>query len=89
MAWFGGRAHDVDDLVEAALIRAEVHTALEALPERERVPIVLAYFGGRTYLQVAQELDNPVGTVRSRIRCGLRRLARAVDWDGAGKVVEP
>lgn len=48
--------------------------AAAALPEVERQPIVLAYFGGHTYREVATLLDVPEETVKSRIRSGLDRL---------------
>lgn len=57
-----------------SLAAADVHAALGRLPEAERAAIVLAYFGGKTYRQVAEELGEPEGTVKSRIRTGLRRL---------------
>ena len=51
-----------------------VRTALESLPEREREAIVLAYYKGMAYKQVAEVLGEPEGTVKSRIRLGLKRL---------------
>ncbi len=51
-----------------------VKDALGDLPDRERVPIELAYYGGRTYREVAAELDTPEGTIKSRIRSGLAKL---------------
>ncbi len=51
-----------------------VKDALAGLPDRERVPIELAYYGGRTYREVAAELDTPEGTIKSRIRSGLAKL---------------
>jgi RNA polymerase sigma-70 factor (ECF subfamily) len=54
--------------------RAEVNWALAALTPLQRDAISLAYFGGRTYREVAQELRIPEGTAKTRIRDGLARL---------------
>jgi len=51
-----------------------VRRSLEALPVHERRAITLAYFGGYTYKEVAERLGEPAGTIKSRIRSGLRRL---------------
>jgi RNA polymerase sigma-70 factor, ECF subfamily len=51
-----------------------VRAALLSLSDGERKAIELAYFGGMTYRQVAVALDEAEGTVKSRIRSGLRRL---------------
>lgn len=55
-------------------VSEQVREALGELREEERSAIVLAYFGGYTYRQVAEVLDTPEGTVKSRIRAGLARL---------------
>jgi RNA polymerase sigma factor (sigma-70 family) len=52
-----------------------LHHAVSLLPAIEREPICLAYFDGMTYTAVADYLSLPEGTVKSRIRSGLRRLA--------------
>ena len=54
--------------------RAEVEWALAAITPLQRNAISLAYFGGRTYREVAEELRIPEGTAKTRIRDGLARL---------------
>jgi RNA polymerase sigma-70 factor, ECF subfamily len=61
---------EVDDLATAEHVRH----ALSTLQPGERAAIELAYFGGRTYREVASELGEAEGTIKSRIRSGLRRL---------------
>ena len=53
-----------------------VQRALAGLPDQERRAISLAYYGGHTYREVAQLLDEPEGTIKTRIRNGLRSLKR-------------
>lgn len=57
-------------ITETELIRSAV---LRLAPD-ERIPLELAYFGGNTYRQVAVILGLPEGTVKARIRSGLRHL---------------
>lgn len=52
----------------------EVRRAMDALPEREREAVMLAFYGGLSYREVAERLGEPEGTVKSRIRSGLQRL---------------
>jgi RNA polymerase sigma-70 factor, ECF subfamily len=54
--------------------RDEVRAALASLSEVQREAVVLAYFGGRTYREVAQELGIPEGTAKTRLRDGLAKL---------------
>ena len=65
---------DVDSALMALTQAEQVKQALQGIPPDERVPIELAYYGGHTYRQVAVILDLPEGTVKTRIRAGLRRL---------------
>ncbi len=63
-------AREVWDMALAGHVRE----ALTKLQAGEREAIELAYFGGKTYKEVAEELGQPEGTVKSRIRAGLKRL---------------
>lgn len=60
----------VSDRWEATRVRR----AMAALTSAQREAIHLAYFDGYTHVEVADRLGLPVGTVKSRIRSGLRRL---------------
>jgi RNA polymerase sigma-70 factor (ECF subfamily) len=80
--------YDVEHQVWDMAVAEQVKEALGALPDELRQPILLAYFGGHTYQEVAKMLEAPEGTVKSRIRVGLGRLrvnlaARGVEPAGA------
>jgi RNA polymerase sigma-70 factor (ECF subfamily) len=52
-----------------------VHLAVDALPEREREVIELAYFSGLAQSEIAEQLELPLGTVKTRTRSALQRMA--------------
>jgi RNA polymerase sigma-70 factor (ECF subfamily) len=62
------------DLAQAEAVRS----VLSTLDPREREAIELAYFGGHSYREVAELLEQPEGTVKSRIRAGMHRLRAAL-----------
>ncbi len=64
----------VEAEVIAQTVAGAVHLALSQLPDTERRAVELAYLGGHSYRTVARMLDEPEGTVKSRIRTGLAKL---------------
>jgi RNA polymerase sigma-70 factor, ECF subfamily len=73
----------VDDLPEETALAhmdgASVREALAQLPREQREPIELGFFGGATQAQIAQQTGLPLGTVKTRIRIGLRKLRSALE----------
>jgi len=67
----------VSEEVQGMLETDEVRHALTSLSPLQREAIDLAYYGGRTHRQIADDLDVPLGTVKTRLRDGLLKL-RAV-----------
>lgn len=58
-------------------VRELLSVLYELPPEQSRV-ITLAYYGGYTHTEIAMMLDTPLGTVKGRMRLGLRKLADAI-----------
>ncbi len=72
---------DIDETIQSVISTEEVRAALAGLPEDERAPIRLAYFGGRTYRQVAADLGIDEETVKARMHSGLWRMTHAISAD--------
>lgn len=70
-----------DEEAEASWNAWRVHRALETLPVSERSVIDLAYFSGLSQSEIAGFLDLPLGTVKTRTRSGLARLADALEGE--------
>ena len=72
---------DYDQVAEAVEVRMEharVRDALDATSELSRQAIEQAFYAGRTYREIAEQLEVPLGTVKSRIRSGLQQMARSL-----------
>jgi RNA polymerase sigma-70 factor, ECF subfamily len=77
-------ASPADDAV-ASEVQRTVRDALSKLPDDQRVPIEMAYFGGLTQFEIAQKLSQPLGTVKTRIRTGMIHLREQLGSVTAGK----
>lgn len=64
---------------EAGWVAWRVHAALERLPEREREVLELAYWRGLSQTEIAEQLDIPLGTVKTRTRSALSRMAAMLE----------
>jgi RNA polymerase sigma-70 factor, ECF subfamily len=69
------------DRAEADWEAVRVHTAMSELPERERAVLELAYWGGLSQSEIAERLGVPLGTVKTRTRSALSRLADLLEED--------
>ena len=66
--------------------REQVREALSTLPQEQLKILELAYFSGYTHVEIAELLDLPLGTVKGRMRLGLKKLR---DYFGSQDMVMP
>jgi len=74
--------------VEHGERRRTLRTALRALPAAQREAVVLAYWGGLTADEIARRSGVPVGTAKSRVRLGLRRIRAELEREGGAALAE-
>lgn len=68
-----------DEQVELRQRDARIHFCLDQLDERQRSAIARAFFGGATYVQLAEADDVPLSTVKSRVHRGLALLRNCIE----------
>ena len=69
------------DRAETSFVSWRVHRALEELPQREREVLELAYWSGMSQSEVAEYLHIPLGTVKTRTRSALSKLADVLEGE--------
>jgi len=69
----------VEDAVWSLLRRERVREVLRTLPEPQREALSLAYFGGYTQREIAGLTSTPLGTVKTRMLAGMRRMKESLD----------
>jgi len=74
-----GDGPTVDDQVWTVLRSERVRGALAGLPQAQREALVLAYFGGYTQREIAGLTSTPLGTVKTRMLAGMRRMRSGLD----------
>jgi RNA polymerase sigma-70 factor (ECF subfamily) len=65
---------DVEETAAIAEVQGRVREALETLPGEQREVIELAYYAGLSHSEIALQLEQPLGTVKTRIRLGMMKL---------------
>ncbi len=78
-------APGVDEAVWSRLRRERVREALRDLPDLQRQALALAYYGGYTQREVAALTGAPLGTVKTRMLTGMRRLAQTLGETNRGE----
>ena len=69
----------IEDVAFARIDAQLVRTALAELPGEQREPIELGFFNGITHEEIARRSGVPLGTIKTRIRSGLRKLRSVLD----------
>jgi RNA polymerase sigma-70 factor (ECF subfamily) len=62
----------------------QVRCAVQQLDDKQRTPLEMAYFGGLTHAEIAQQLGEPLGTIKTRIRTALQTLRSTLRSVGGG-----
>jgi RNA polymerase sigma-70 factor (ECF subfamily) len=68
--------NSLEDDAQASLLRERVREAVSQLPDDQKEALQLAYFKGYTHRQIADLLDQPLGTVKTRIRLAMGKLRK-------------
>jgi len=70
---------DVEEEAELHQRQQKVRLALTKLPQDQRKVLALAYFGGYSHSEMAKMLNEPIGTVKTRLRLAMQKLRQFLD----------
>lgn len=71
---YGANPNHVEQEVEFSQKRQRIRSALSTLPEEQREVLAYAYFQGYTHREIAEVLNQPLGTIKTRIRLAMQKL---------------
>ncbi|WP_338063780.1 sigma factor-like helix-turn-helix DNA-binding protein [Brevibacterium iodinum] len=60
-------------------VQTRTVSALRILPDEQAEPIVMAFYQGMTHTQISENLQVPLGTIKSRIRDGMKKLREELE----------
>jgi RNA polymerase sigma factor (sigma-70 family) len=75
---YSGISDDPWDAVTDAIDGVQVREAVADLPEDQRAAVEMAYFQGLTHQEIAEETGVPLGTIKGRLRLGLKKLSASL-----------
>lgn len=73
---------DPSDLASMSEAADAIRRALSQIPEAQREAIEMAFFQGKTHAEISEELGEPLGTAKTRIRLGMRKLRSLLEREG-------
>ena len=77
---------DVEENAAIAEVQGKVREALETLPAEQREVIEMAYYGGLSHSEIALQLEQPLGTVKTRVRLGMMKLRDLLQTGAADSI---